>query len=427
MSQVLNPNQFNEDIVLRNGKIQAIFDRTSGLLKSVILKNGRQVQLNQNFYFYEGEDNYRGEKPSGAYAFNPTHHIPHVISNMTTFKVIKGQLVEEIHQTLAPWITQVVRLYRDYDYIEFDWVIGPIPLGNWKGKEVITRYESNFQSNQTFFTDSNGRETLRRIRHYRPTWPLYTTENVSSNYYPVTSWIFIRDHSRDLQLTVLTDRSQGGSSMFDGSIELMLHRRLLNDDGYGMEEALNEPGHDRRGLIVRGKHRVIVNGIYESVRQMKTMSKTLTWKPIPTFKENLKTAGPGSRGNYYYASRSAESTNFVGINELLPKNVHLLTLEPWDDMRVLIRLEHFFEINEDFEYSKPAQVSLRNLFTSFRIIDVTEMTLSANQEYRFAMTKRFKWTSYMNPNENYTYQYNKGKLFTFIFILFYFILFYFFF
>lgn len=266
--------------------------------------------------------------------------MPHTLTDAVTYKIVRGALVEEIHQVFKPWVHQVIRLYKEYDYIEFDWIIGPIPATNWfydQGQEIITRYDTDFITNATFFTDANGRETMRRVRHFRPTWDLQTTEEVSSNYYPVTTWMFLRDYEKDLQLTVLTDRAQGGSSMIDGSLELMLHRRLLYDDGFGVEEPLNEPGYDGEGLIVRGRHRVLVNSIKESIRQMKSMSKTLTWKPLATFRKRTSFPSFGNRGYFYHIARSADRTKFVGINRLLPKNIHLLTLEPWDDDRVLLR------------------------------------------------------------------------------------------
>jgi len=40
----------------------------------------------------------------------------------------------------------------------------------------------------------------------------------------------------------LPDRAQGGTSLKSGQIELMLNRRILNDDARGVGEPLNETG-----------------------------------------------------------------------------------------------------------------------------------------------------------------------------------------
>jgi lysosomal alpha-mannosidase len=90
------------------------------------------------------------------------------------------------------------------------------------GKEVISRFTTDLQTNGLFYTDSNGRELLERKRNYRPTWNLDLTERQSGNYYPVTSRILIRDTVRQQEVAVLNDRSQGGSSLNDGQMELMV-------------------------------------------------------------------------------------------------------------------------------------------------------------------------------------------------------------
>lgn len=53
---------------------------------------------------------------------------------------------------------------------------------------------------------------------------------------------------------MITDRSQGAASFGDGNIDLMLHRRCFHDDSWGVEESLDEPGVDGRGLVINGKH-----------------------------------------------------------------------------------------------------------------------------------------------------------------------------
>lgn len=75
-------------------------------------------------------------------------------------------------------------------------------------------------------TDSNGREYLERKLNYRPSWPLKLAEPIPGNYYPVTTTISIADTSS--RLSVITDRAQGGSSLNDGEVELMVRAVDVN-------------------------------------------------------------------------------------------------------------------------------------------------------------------------------------------------------
>jgi hypothetical protein len=41
--------------------------------------------------------------------------------------------------------------------------IGPIPIDDDVGKEIITRLTTDMVTNSTFYTDSNGRDFLKRV------------------------------------------------------------------------------------------------------------------------------------------------------------------------------------------------------------------------------------------------------------------------
>lgn len=112
----------------------------------------------------------------------------------------------------------MVRIYKKENKAEFQWMVGPIPVEDRVGREIITRFDTDIQSNGTFYTDSNGREWLKR-QHSRILLPKLE-EKVAGNYYPVTAKIAIRDDTR--RFVLLTDRAQGGSSLADGSMELMV-------------------------------------------------------------------------------------------------------------------------------------------------------------------------------------------------------------
>lgn len=110
----------------------------------------------------------------------------------------------------------MVRIYKNENRAEFQWLIGPIPVGNNSiSMEIITRFDTDIASNGVFYTDSNGREMLRRVRDHRE-----FAENITRNYYPITAKIAIEDETR--RVSLLTDRAHGGSSLIDGSMEIMV-------------------------------------------------------------------------------------------------------------------------------------------------------------------------------------------------------------
>ena len=66
----------------------------------------------------------------------------------------------------------------------------------------------------------------------------------------------IKDEAKDLQMTVMNPKSQGGSVLKKGRIELMQNRRLYRDDDRGMGEPLNEVDDLGNGITVPAKYYV---------------------------------------------------------------------------------------------------------------------------------------------------------------------------
>ncbi|CAK9820569.1 Lysosomal alpha-mannosidase [Anthophora plagiata] len=342
------------------------------------------MSLTQSFHYYEGMQGNNfvyTNRSSGAYIFRPKGPTAKNFIKPGSYKIYKGLLVEEIHQYVNDWISQVIRVYKGKEYVEFDWLVGPIPVQDKISKEVVTRYSSNLNSTGEFYTDSNGREMLKRKRNYRPTWKLDLKEEISGNYYPVTSKISLKDEENLLKLSVLTDRAQGGTSLKDGEIEMMLHRRLLRDDAFGVGEALNETAFGQ-GLVVRGTH-YIIGGNTENLDDIATKEKTLA---LETLLRPLMLITPVNTSSLVTDNVTMQNT---GLAKRLPPNVHILTLEPWKDDTILLRLEHIFELGETVSYSKPVEINIQDLFSTFTIVSVKEVTLGANQW--FNEMNRLKW------------------------------------
>ncbi|KAI5418698.1 hypothetical protein KIW84_043069 [Lathyrus oleraceus] len=257
-------NKKGENIEIGPGKLKMSFSSTSGLLERMYnSKTGVNIPIQQNYLWYaSSEGDIRDVQASGAYIFRPNGSSPSIVSRSVSLKVVRGPLVDEVHQTFSSWIYQVTRLYKGKDHAEIEYTIGPIPDDDRVGKEVITRMTTNMATNKEFYTDSNGRDFLKRVRDHREDWPLQVTQPVAGNYYPLNLGIYTKD--KKSEFSVLVDRATGGSSIKDGEVELMLHRRLLNDDGRGVGESLHEdvctqdPNVTCEGLKVWQCHQLLV-------------------------------------------------------------------------------------------------------------------------------------------------------------------------
>ncbi|XP_069699538.1 lysosomal alpha-mannosidase-like [Periplaneta americana] len=366
--------------------LEVVLDETTGLVKT-LRSNGVEIPVAQNLYFYKGAaaDNQRA---SGAYIFRPNGTSKTAISDSSTFVVYKGDVVDEIHQTFSDWASQVVRVYHEENHVEFEWLVGPIPTDDGIGKEVVSLFTTNLDTQSLFYTDSNGRELLERKRDFRPTWNLDLHEPISGNYYPVTSKILIRDATKGLELAVLNDRAQGGSSIVDGQMELMVHRRLLRDDGFGVGEALNEQ-HFGKGLLARGRHYVMAGAIGGASPSLAAQEREVAQRKLLA---PWLFFSPGGSG--FDEWQTNFKMEYSGLKTSLPSNIQILTLEPWKEQTLLLRLEHILEQNEDTELSKPTEVAFEDLFTQFAVTSSHETTLAANQWAEDM--QRLEWKSTRN-------------------------------
>lgn len=210
-------------LFVANEHVRVELDEETGRVQNMRV-GGANLSVAQDFLYYPGmvgnNEEFRN-RSSGAYIFRPNGTaIP--VADKATVKVYKGPLVQEVHQVFNEWVSQVIRTYAGEKHVELDWVVGPIPVDDKVGKEIVSRISTNLDSKGVFYTDSNGREMLKRQRNFRPTWKVMISEPVAGNYYPVTSKISIRDTVKKQSVAVVVDRAQGGSSLKDGEMELMV-------------------------------------------------------------------------------------------------------------------------------------------------------------------------------------------------------------
>jgi len=352
---------------------------------------------------HDDESHSKNNQNSGAYVFRPSQpdQSPQFLQQ-TSAIFYNTSVGLEVHATFeVPWIKTITRVMTDQPFLEVEYMIGPVPTSDGRGKEVITQFQSPVKSSGTFFTDSNGREFMERRLNYRPTWNLNVFEPVAGNYYPVNAAIYIQDSS-GLAVAVATDRSQGGASLQDGNVELMVQRRILADDWRGVDEAMNETslgitpnppyGNATRqgdGVVIKGTHYIRIGDRGGASLARSMMDQAFARSLV------FVASAPSSRPPVF------QQTTVHGLTDTIPPNVMLITRSlqyDEDNMTILLRIGHQYGADEDSELSKPVEVKLSSFLPGYEIINIVEMTLSANQEYETWQENRFRWSKSTGEN-----------------------------
>ncbi|CAN8003106.1 unnamed protein product, partial [Ixodes hexagonus] len=341
----------NKLIVLRNKRYRLLVDSSTCLLSGLMQHGGAQLALRQSFMAYHA---YQGNswKASGPRVLNPVNEEPFELGYNITCSVVRGTQVQELRQRFSSWLVQVVRLYEDQDVIEFAWELGPVPVDDNKGKELVSRFDSGLHSGDRFYTDTNGRRSIERRR--------IKGSPVASDFYPVTSWAFLTSDSQDVQLTVFPDRPQGASSLSSGQLEFLVQRRLPGEPATSIE----------------GRHWVHVGTTREAQESLRSFANRMVWTPQMALVD---------ADHQYFVNLSVKA--WTGLREPLPRFVHLLSLERVSGDRVLVRLE--YQAPETTSYTRPTTIFISRLLRKRVLYHVSETSLGSTQDRESVL--RFMW------------------------------------
>ncbi|TDH68309.1 hypothetical protein CCR75_004479 [Bremia lactucae] len=382
-------------VVLENSLIRAEINKTTGLIVNLANKKKNiQIPLSLDVAYYQA---YQGDgAKSGAYVFRPDGNKTYPITDnkhdggarntagvtMVNLQTSAGARtsVPRVAFKISSWVTLEYRVNDDDEFLEIEWTVGPIPIDDNKGKEVILRFDSlnSIASDATLYTDSNGLEFMKRVRNHRDTWNLTLHDNeemVAANYFPITTGAYIKDAKH--QLNVVTDRAQGAASLVDGQVEVMVHRRLLADDSKGVSENLNETEsvydfaskqHVTKGLSVRGSFFINVDSAEDGMRSIRSKMESQFFRPLLIYRKSVP-------------SEVEAKVPWLLVGEF-PENVGLTTLSELTKQCLMVRLTHLYALDEHLTLSKPVTVDFSTLFTVRKMVVsvVTELVLTGTKE-----------------------------------------------
>ncbi|KAM4747675.1 alpha-mannosidase 2x-like isoform 2-T2 [Rhinophrynus dorsalis] len=218
-----------DDFYLENQYMQVWFSGTTGLLKGIKRAGEEQEQkINMEFLIYGTRTS---KDKSGAYLFLPEGEAkPYTPKDPSVVRVTEGPFFSEVTCHFQH-IQQVMRLYNlpGTEGLSLD-VSSIIDIRDHVNKEIAMRLSSDIQSGDTFFTDLNGFQI--QPRRFFKKLPL------QANFYPMPVMAYIQDEQN--RLTLHTAQALGVSSLKSGQLEVILDRRLMQDDNRGLGQGLKD-------------------------------------------------------------------------------------------------------------------------------------------------------------------------------------------
>uniref|UniRef100_A0A8C7TE32 mannosyl-oligosaccharide 1,3-1,6-alpha-mannosidase n=1 Tax=Oncorhynchus mykiss TaxID=8022 RepID=A0A8C7TE32_ONCMY len=209
-------------------QVSAVWDdsTTASTERLKLKENGSEHQIKVEFAWYGTTSN---RDKSGAYLFLPDGEAKmYSPARSPVIRVTKGSVFSEITTTFDH-VTHTLRLYNvqgvEGQAVE---ICNLVDIRREFNHEIAMRLASDVDSKDRFFTDLNGfqiqpRRTMAKL-------PL------QANFYPMTSMAYIQDPGT--RLTLLTAQSLGSASLVSGQLEVIMDRRLNQDDNRGLGQGV---------------------------------------------------------------------------------------------------------------------------------------------------------------------------------------------
>ena len=239
-------NLKDEKININNGAL--IFDCNN--LK--FTKDKNEFSLSHGYYTsYDGSNSkVRPDRsnPDGAYIFAPCEN------ELQRYESIdKNKSFYQKNENYTSIILRypnsylIIIIHNNTLNIYTESIFDPIPRKTDKGFNYLLVLDSNINNlskeyNQPqIFTDSQGINMIQRIKDTRPNYKYELTEQVSSNFYPITSVVSLNEtENKKNKINIFSDRAQSAGVVNKGQIQLICQRFSTVDDWKGVGEGLYE-------------------------------------------------------------------------------------------------------------------------------------------------------------------------------------------
>ncbi|XP_029025296.1 alpha-mannosidase 2 isoform X2 [Betta splendens] len=216
---------------LNNKHIHIWSSPKTGLLQKLRMKSGLVRQLQVQFLWYGTRSGFNQDK-SGAYLFLPGKEgaQPYPFAQPPLVRISRGPIFSDVTSCFRHF-THTVRLYHlDGHAGRSVEISNMVDIRSEVNRELVMRLRSDVANGNRFYTDLNGfqmqqRRTLDKL-------PL------QANFYPMSSASFLQDSTS--RLSLLSAQSQAVAALKPGELEVLLDRRLQQDDNRGLGQGVTD-------------------------------------------------------------------------------------------------------------------------------------------------------------------------------------------
>lgn len=361
-----------DNIILENSYMKLWFSGTSGLLEKINTKeDGKNHQMKVEFAWYGTTSN---RDKSGAYLFLPDGDAkPYIFTDPPTVRVAHGKIFSEV-VCFFHHVTHTMRLYNvqglEGQSLE---VSNIVDIRGEYNRELAMRISSDINSRNRFYVDLNGYQIQPRLTMSK--LPL------QANIYPMTTMAYIQDSG--VRLTLHSAQSLGVASLKNGQLEVIMDRRLMQDDNRGLGQGVqdNKITANVFRLLLERRHGTDVNEEKASVSfpsLLSHMTSSFLNHPVIPMTTNADSGVP-------------EMLNmFSPLMSSMPCDIHIVNLrtiqskvdtEPSDEAALILHRKGF-----DCRFSNrdvgllcsttQGKVKVHKLFNKFSVESLTPASLS---------------------------------------------------
>ncbi|XP_065517504.1 alpha-mannosidase 2 isoform X7 [Lathamus discolor] len=361
-----------DNIILENSYMKLWFSGMSGLLEKIRTKeDGKNHQMKVEFAWYGTTSN---RDKSGAYLFLPDGDAkPYIFTDPPTIRVAHGSIFSEV-LCFFNHVTHSMRLYKvqglEGQSVE---VSNIVDIRGEYNRELAMRISSDINSENKFYTDLNGYQIQPRLTMSK--LPL------QANIYPMTTMAYIQDAG--VRLTLHSAQSLGVASLKNGQLEVIMDRRLMQDDNRGLGQGVqdNKITANAFRLLLERRHGTDVNQEKASVSfpsLLSHMTSSFLNHPIIPM-------------TTYADSGVPEMLNtFSPLMSSMPCDMHMVNLrtiqskvdiEPSDEAALILHRKGFdcrFS-NRDMGLlcsTTQGKIKVHKLFNNFKVESLTHTSLS---------------------------------------------------